>query len=207
MPILLLGVTSGACAQMLWRLARSRARRAAMVAGLAAAVVLACVYPAGAIASLMMSPAAFGLDGTRYLAADHAGDLALISFLNREVRGAPVIAEATANPYSYSSRISANTGLPAILGWANHERVWRRHPDAVREIERRAAAVRRLYEGDAQHAAEVLLAFRVRYVVVGAFERDTYPSGDFAKFDTMGRRVFDAGGTQLFEIDSVRTAP
>ena len=38
-----------------------------------------------------------------------------------------VILETTGDPYSYFARFSSNTGLPTVLGWANHEGLWRGH--------------------------------------------------------------------------------
>jgi len=41
------------------------------------------------------------------------------------VIGQPVIVEAQGDSYTDYARISANTGLPTILGWTVHEWLWR----------------------------------------------------------------------------------
>jgi YYY domain-containing protein len=204
--ILLLAVASGASLQVVFK-AMPRGTLRYSVGLLVAAVLLAvAVYPAGAIISAFASSARSTLDGTAYMRRDTPGDLAAIEYLNTRAAGQPVIAEATDAPYSFAARISANTGLPTILGWANHEIVWRRSDAARAEIGRRTEDVRSLYEGDVAQAAVIARKYRVRFVVVGEFERKTYPAGNFRKFETMGRKVFEGDGTALFELNEETTA-
>lgn len=208
--ILLMAVGAGACLQALWEERHGAAFRGLVLAIVGCAALGAAVYPVGAVGAATGRNLAPTLDGTRYLDAgdaEDAGDRALIQFLTANVKGMPVIAEATGGPYSYAARISSNTGLPTVLGWANHERVWRRSAAAGEEITRRAEAVRALYEESGPRAADVIREFHVRYVVVGGFERRQHPKGDFAKFEGLGRRVFENGGTALFELGSAVTGP
>jgi hypothetical protein len=39
--------------------------------------------------------------------------------------GRPTIVEAVGESYTYAARMSANTGVPALLGWPMHEWLWR----------------------------------------------------------------------------------
>jgi YYY domain-containing protein len=197
---LLLGLTWGFCCFELFRRQQGRWAHLPVAAALALVGGVSAVYPLGAILQRLSTGSEFTLDGTRYLKKDHPGDFALIAYLNHNVRGQPTVVEATADPYSYSARISANTGLPTILGWANHERVWRRGAEAAAEIARRAEAVRTLYEGNVARASAIVEEFKPRYVVVGKYERQLYPSADFGKFSILGSKIFDQEGTQLFEL-------
>jgi YYY domain-containing protein len=201
---LLLGLGWGFCCLELWR-QRSTRTRLALVASLAALALPAAVYPVGAVGQRIREAATrgFGLDGTRYLQVDHPGDFDLIGFINRTIVGHPVVVEATSASYSYGARVSANTGLPTILGWAGHERLWRRSPASAIDIAKRADAVRVLYEGNAAQARNVIAEYQPRYIVVGDYERRLYPSGDFDKFDRLGDKIFDRDGTQLFEVRPV----
>ena len=59
------------------------------------------------------------------------GDLAAIEWLLANVRGTPVIAEASIGPYRCNgSRIANATGLPTIIGWERHEQQ-QRYPDTL----------------------------------------------------------------------------
>ena len=200
---LLLGLTWAFCIHEAARITRgSRARRLAGALALSVTAAALATFPIGAAWSRFAANEVRTLDGVRYLEQSEPGDRAAIMFLNREVQGQPVVAEATGDAYRYWSRISANTGLPTILGWANHERVWRRGARWSDEIDRRLQAVKQLYEGDAATARSVMRKFRVEYVVVGDLERRTYPAGDFAKFERLGRQVFESLGTRVFRVDA-----
>ena len=71
------------------------------------------------------------LDGNAYLRREHPDDFAAIDWLRDNVPDQTVILEATGNPYSYFARFASNTGLPTVLGWANHEGLWRGHDTTV----------------------------------------------------------------------------
>jgi uncharacterized membrane protein len=49
-------------------------------------------------------------------------------------------------------------------------------------------------------AGELLERYGVRYVVVGPLERTEYGEGGIAEWDELGRRVFDADGTIVWEL-------
>lgn len=82
--------------------------------------------------------------------------------------------EATGNPYSDYARISSHTGIPTVLGWGNHEGLWRGNDPEVAERER---AVRAFYEApDPQSAYAILKRFGVTHVVVGPLEETSNPN-------------------------------
>jgi uncharacterized membrane protein len=66
-----------------------------------------------------------GLDGLKYLKERHPADYEAINWINTNVTGQPVIVEAQGDSYTDYARISANTGLPTVLGWTVHEWLWR----------------------------------------------------------------------------------
>jgi uncharacterized membrane protein len=181
-----------------------RAARAALVSGRLAVGVSAlavAVYPLGALASrwaIVQRP--LTLDGTAYLSHTHPDDRALILYAEREIDGQAVIAEAPGNQYEYAGRVSAMTGLPAVVGWAGHERLWRRTEAARQDIEQRVEMVRRLYEGDADDARRAIERYRIRYVVVGDAERLAYQALNVSTLDHVARVIFSSGETRLYEV-------
>jgi len=111
------------------------------------------------------------LDGTRYLAQVDPADYAAIRWLNANVPDSPVIVEAVGGSYSAFARISANTGLPTLLGWDFHELQWGRSPAELARKEE----VARLYTTRSWAEAQAIMdKYGVRYVIVGALERQTY---------------------------------
>jgi uncharacterized membrane protein len=81
------------------------------------------------------------------------------------------------------------------MGWAGHEIQWAHDPGA------RIEDVRRLYGTTDDREAQTLLdRYGVRYVVVGPIERTDYPDSGLAKWDRLGRRVFDRDGTTIWQV-------
>ena len=65
---------------------------------------------------------------------------------------------------------------------------------------RRRQDVERIYQGTIEEARPLLDKYGVRYVVVGPLERTTYGDEGVAKWDTLGRRVYDRDGTTVWEL-------
>jgi YYY domain-containing protein len=150
-------------------------------------------YPLGITLDRIGSPYKT-LDGNAYLARDHPDDYAALQWLRQNVRDEDVILETTGDPYSYFARFSSNTGLPTVLGWANHEGLWRGHDRTV--VERRDQ-VWRIYNAPTLAEAQPLLdRYQVRYVIIGDLEREKHRSGleKFAELD----EVFRSGGTVIY---------
>ena len=94
--------------------------------------------------------------------------------------GTPVILEAVGGQYSSYGRISANTGLPTILGWAGHEYQWRGNTP---EPGIREPAVNEIFsQSDLLSVAELLNRYSVEYIYVGGLESDMYGSSGLDKF-------------------------
>jgi YYY domain-containing protein len=142
------------------------------------------------------------LDGAAWMAAAHPADDAAIHWLNRNVRGAPVIVEAPGDQraaYVYEGRISALTGLPAVLGWGGHQMQWRGNYD---EPARREADLQTLYTTlDPAEARAILDRYRVAYVYVGPVERGRYPESGLQKFAAMFPAAYEAQDVTIYRVD------
>jgi YYY domain-containing protein len=168
-------------------------------AGVAAVLLLlGAVYPyAGTWARKDGFSRAPTLDGLGWLRERAPGDPAAIAWLRANTPGEAVVLEAFGPDYSEfgHGRISTFTGRPTVLGWAGHEVQWE-HDPAGRE-----ADIRTLYTTTNPIAARNVAArYGVRYVVVGPIERTTYGDRGLAKWDTLGERVFDRGGTTVWRL-------
>lgn len=112
----------------------SSARRAWALAGVVSAV-LAVVVTAGytpiSVVRWSELGGARGLDGSAYLARYSPGDAAVVDWINAHAEDGDVLVEAPGCGYgTYGgipmNRVSAFTGVSAVLGWRNHEGQWRR---------------------------------------------------------------------------------
>jgi uncharacterized membrane protein len=118
------------------------------------------------------------LDGLEYIRSldpiSTDGDYYAIKWIQENIKGTPVILEASGynSSYTYISRISANTGLPTVLGWTEHELMWGRNSA---ELETRLADVKTIYSTDNQKkAVELMGKYNVSYVYIGQLERKLY---------------------------------
>jgi DNA-binding beta-propeller fold protein YncE len=120
------------------------------------------------------------LDGIAYLQTSAAHELAAFEWLNRRVAGIPVILEAHGDSYREYTRVSMNTGLPTVLGWAYHV-FQRAHPWA--EINQRKADITIAYTTqNKDELAAILERYHVAMVFVGQVERRTYGGGNLERF-------------------------
>ncbi len=139
-------------------------------------LVLSCsVFPVVAtftrIEDMNAKPA---LDGMEYMKDLDRGDYYAIKWIQENIKGTPVILEASEDDssYRYTSRVSANTGLPTVIGWARHERFWGRDHD---EIRTRLEDVNSIYStGNRKKALELMNKYNISYVYIGQLERQMY---------------------------------
>jgi YYY domain-containing protein len=223
----LLSVTSAVGLIWSWPIVAKRAKlRMAWSLVLAVLVGLAALYPIIATKakwdSRMTPEAPITLDGMAFMetatytdrAYDGqpqiitlANDYAAIRWMQRNLEGSPVIAEAHShNPYrSIGNRVSMYTGLPAIVGWDWHQRQQRAVLPAsfVRD---RINDVERLYTTvDVVEALAILERYDVRYIYVGELENAYYPPEGLSKFDRMVEmdlldEAYDSGTVRIFEV-------
>src|SRR3989338_5094194 len=140
-----------------------------------------------------------GLDGTVYLKNKYPQDHEAILWINKNIKGSPVIVEAQGDSYTDYARISANTGLPTILGWTVHEWLWRGSYDIVAP---RIEEVRLIYESQSLEQTRMLLEkHKVEYIYVGKLEREKYTNINESKFEEFGRVVFESRNTRIYKLN------
>lgn len=106
---------------------------------------------------------------------EYDDDLDAINWINENIDGTPVIAEAAIGEYRcFGSRYSVSTGLPAVIGWARHQNQQR----PANDLTARVAEMRAFYtnsEASATDKRAFLDRYGVEYVIIGQMER-LYPT-------------------------------
>jgi len=161
------------------------------------AVVATLVHPAGAVFARLRQSGGT-LDGLQWMTRETPGDRLLVEWLRRHAAPAAVIAEATGNPYTDYARIGFATGRPTVLGWANHEGLWRAEAGEV-EIRARQTDLKLLYtSSDVPMVIDIVRRRKIDYIVWGSLEQRDFGALGFPARGGF-KRVFQDGGTAIFE--------
>ncbi len=139
------------------------------------------------------------LDGLAFMKKSDYGIYDAIFWLNKNINGTPVILEAPGESYQDTSRLSAYTGLPTVIGWSGHETVWRNN---WAEISQRISDVDKIYNTDNYSEASGLLKkYNVSYAAVGETEIKKYNSVGMQKFtNTSNFELIYRGSTEIYRV-------
>lgn len=163
-------------------------------------IILVFLYPYFSIKSYFGNlNTYFGINGTNYLKQLYPSDYEAILWINKNIKGQPVILEAQGDSYTDYGRISTNTGLPTVLGWAVHEWLWRGTYDIPSP---RISEVQKMYESkDIKETKQLLSKYDVSLVFLGELERQKYPNQNEEKFQSLGKIIYQKNKTKIFEIN------
>lgn len=153
-----------------------------------------------AAAALILAPLAidldFGygsrsLDGLAWIETQYPGDAGAVAWLQTQ-DGNRTLVEAVGSDYTYAGRVSAFTGIPAILGQPYHELMWRSNWSAIAA---RQADVQAIYE-DPTQCLDLMDRYGADTLYVGGLEKATY---QIDLPDEGLRPVYNANGVTVYE--------
>lgn len=173
-------------------------------------LALVSIYPLFSVRSYFGALRTYyGLYGLGWLENEYPDDAAAIEWLHGVVSNdtkygngiSYTLVEADGESYTDYNHTSVFTGIPSVVGWAVHEWLWRGSYDAVSP---RREDVRRIYESpDIDETRDLLMRYRVRFVVVGTFEREKFLGLNEWKFDLLGQEVFRQGVTVIYQMTGI----
>jgi uncharacterized membrane protein len=143
------------------------------------------------------------IDGLAALRVHYPAQYDALRYLWNEVEGTPVILETVGEDYTYYARISAQTGLPTVLGWGKHEWRWRGGSHAElwswEPGRTRREDVKKAYETTSVEEAQAILdKYDVEYVYVGSLEKHDFSPSSLAKFDRFMDIVFKNSDVTIY---------
>lgn len=139
-----------------------------------------------------------GINGTKYLETKYPADYKAMQWLDNNITNSPVIVEAQGDSYTDYARVSANTGLPTILGWTVHEWLWRGSYDIPAP---RIEEIKTIYESSNTDEVRTLLeTYNVEYIFIGVLEREKYPTLNETTLQSLGKVVFKEDTTMIIKV-------
>ena len=147
------------------------------------------------------------LDGLKvymepYHPADYKGILWLINHRNILPKEA-VIWEDTGDPYSYYARVSTNTGISTVLGWANHEWVWRGNGKITEE---RKKDINTFFTSDnINQILELAKKYNAYLVFYGELEHKDFPGFRKENLEKIAHKLYQGEGCSIYQIN--KTTP
>jgi len=170
-------------------------RRWLRIAMVAAMIVVALPHPVGVVVK-QFTGSDLGLDGMRWMSA---GDRAIVRLLRQQPPGT-VVAEAVGKAYSEYARLSAASGVPTYLGWANHELVWRGH-EVTEETDQRRELVTSLYSKESPEKVRELAELAgIHLIAVGSLERKDFDAAGLEAVAAAGEVLLDEDGALLIRV-------
>lgn len=165
--------------------------------------VPALTYPIVATkAKTEASPVSGSLDGLAAARLSRPSEVAAAEWLRTHARGRAVLLEAPGRAYSGDSRMSTWTGIPSVIGWTQHEELWR---ESDPRIAARTADIDTAYRTDDSALRRAVLArYAVTHVVAGDSERDRYGAEVVERLRQDLTVTYDNGGTTIFRVEAVR---
>ena len=162
-------------------------------------LLLVLMYPYFAITSYYGNlQTYYGLDGTAYLKRQYPTDYQAINWINKNIKGQPIILEAQGDSYTDYGRVATHTGLPTLLGWTVHEWLWRGTYDIPAP---RIAEVKNLYETpDVSLTKQLINKYKISLIFIGDLERQKYPLLNEEKFQSLGKLIYQNNQTKIYKL-------
>lgn len=180
------------------------------VAGACTALLVAsCWYGlAAGWTRALRYPGEWTLDGTAYLDEVSPCEGAAIRWLAAEATPDDVVLEAPGKEFdARTSRLSAWSGVPTVIGWPGHEAQWRGSDD---EVAARVADVDALYlSRNAARVSELLAHHGVTYLYVGPSEVERYALRpvNVTWYGTFLEEAFACEQAVLYRVSDVASSP
>ena len=145
-----------------------------------------------------------GLNGSNYIAYREPYEYEALNWIRYYTENQSIILEATGQPYSFFGRVATNTGRSTVLGWGNHEALWR--DQSWRSIMERTEDIRSMYNNpDKNQILDLLRKYQVDYIYVGTLERAEYQAEGLEAFQNSFPKVYENAMVTIYAV-SVETS-
>jgi uncharacterized membrane protein len=147
---------------------------------------------------LAAKPAATGLDAFAALAEKHPQDAAIITRLRQLTPAKTICLESCGKSYSRTGRVAAFSGRPTLLGWVQHEGLWRHNPP---ELKIRQKDIAYIYSGaDPIQRLRLIHRYGIRRVIVGDLELAKFPAKALNQLEEFLAVEYHNGRNRIYTV-------
>jgi YYY domain-containing protein len=140
------------------------------------------------------------IDSLAFMKQVHKPDYQAIQWINKNIKGTPIIVEYIGYEYTYASRVSSFTGLPTLVGWRFHSSQL-----SGQNIRQREKDVHFIYNTtDNEKTLDLVQNYSIDYIFSGELERSHYPSEGLEKFSKYPEYyilVYNHSNVQIYEVN------
>jgi len=144
-----------------------------------------------------------------------ADDYWIVRYINANIEGQPVIAEADFSSYTTFGRVAAKTGLPSVFNWEKHQTLWRNYfkeyvfdgyeyIEVFAELRERIDDLRILYTTeDVNVARNIINKYNISYIMVGELERARFRDINEPLLRSLGEIVREVNSAYLIAVGDI----
>ncbi len=138
-----------------------------------------------------------------YVEEELPDDLDGINWIKENISRDKVILQKPSGSYDKSTRISVFTGNPTVIGWYNHEWMWRTDSNygMPEEVKKRIEEIEELYTGkDTKRAKEIINNYGIDYIYIGNVEIKEYKNLNTNLLKSLGKVVYEKKNYDLTPV-------
>lgn len=140
----------------------------------------------------------YGLANEDWLVGTLGDKYGALQYLKVHKNGTNLL-EYPGESFSSSNSLSVFSGVPDVLGWRDHEWLWRGSKELV---DQRAFEVRTIYEFPAsKETSNIIKKYKVGWIIVGQEERTNYDI-NYSALKNLGKIVWEDKENVLIQIES-----
>lgn len=138
-------------------------------------------------------------------------DYNIIKWINENTDVKDIVLEEQGKDFTYSNRVSTFTGRQTVIGWRDHEWLWRSVDSSTqipKEVNKRLSDVKKLYtEKNVEELRKLIEEYNISYIIIGFNERKSYATEDLnlsvldneEELKSLGEIVYETNENNLIE--------
>jgi uncharacterized membrane protein len=140
------------------------------------------------------------LDGTLFLQKYFREEYEAIQWIKEKTDVDDVILEVSDKPFGYYSRFATFSGRRCVLGWGNHELLWR--PSEVPVIMMRREDIKKIYsQTDKRRILNLIKKYNIKWIITGFLEFRHFEKETLSGFDKVFEKAYSNRIVSIYRVE------